>query len=384
MTVSTTSASPDAREVWRRARVPLGIALALVALAVLSTLLTGGEGGELDPRSVKEGGSRAVARLLDGEGVEVEPAGSATEATEALGALGGAATLLVTHPDRVLPEELARLTGRAGDVVLLRPGPDALAAVAERVRFAGPTEDRHRAPGCELPAARAAGPLTLGGLAYGTGDSGTGDSAVVTVCYGGVLARAATVTVLGDVAPLTNAALADEGNAALAMRLLGQHPRLVWYQPAPGDAALRGGGESIYDLVPRGWYFGLGQVAVAVLLLALWRARRLGPVVVEPLPVVVRGAETVEGRARLYRRAGAAEHAATALRDAARQRMLPALGLTAEAAAEPAVVVAAVAARTGRSEAEVGALLYGGLTGGEAQLVERADALDALEREVLQ
>ena len=75
-----------------------------------------------------------------------------------------------------------------------------------------------------------------------------------------------------------------------------------------------------------------------MLLLALWRARRLGPVVAEPLPVVVRAAETVEGRARLYRRGGARGQAA---RGAARRRPVAgsgrALGLP-RRADPPAVV----------------------------------------------
>ena len=106
---------------------------------------------------------------------------------------------------------------------------------------------------------------------------------------------------------------------------------------------------------------------VAVLLLALWRARRLGPVVTEPLPVVVRAAETVEGRARLYRRGGARDTAAEALRGAPgpgwrrcwgcrraprRPRWWPPIG-----------------GRTGVPAASVGALLYGAAPADDAALV---------------
>ncbi len=65
------------------------------------------------------------------------------------------------------------------------------------------------------------------------------------------------------------------------------------------------------------------QLAVAVVLLALWRARRLGPVVPESLPVVVRAAEATEGRGRMYRRAGARDRAAGRLRAATRTRIVP-------------------------------------------------------------
>ena len=58
------------------------------------------------------------------------------------------------------------------------------------------------------------------------------------------------------------------------------------------------------------------ELFIAVVLVAGWRARRLGPVVEEPLPVVVRAAEVTEGRARLYRRAKARDRAANELRRA--------------------------------------------------------------------
>src|SRR5690606_41722785 len=53
---------------------------------------------------------------------------------------------------------------------------------------------------------------------------------------------------------------------------------------------------------------------VVVVLLAWWQGRRLGPLVTEPLPVVVRASETVEGRGRLYRSRRARDRAAEALR----------------------------------------------------------------------
>jgi hypothetical protein len=189
-----------------------------------------------------------------------------------------------------------------------------------------------------------------------------------------------TVTLLGTGEPLTNARLDDEANAALGMRLLGQHERLVWFVPSPADPALRDGQRTLTELVPDGVRFGMVQLVIAVALVALWRARRLGPVVTEPLPVVVRAAETVEGRARLYRRAGAADHAGEALRQATRDRLVRRLGLPRDAA--PPDVVATVATRTGRRETETHALLYGPPSTGEADLVRLADALDSLEKDL--
>ena len=122
--------------------------------------------------------------------------------------------------------------------------------------------------------------------------------------------------------------------------------------------------------------------AVAVLLLALWRARRLGPVVAEPLPVVVRAAETVEGRARLYRRAGARGTAAEALRAGVRRpagaRARPAAPRRSRRPWSTAVAGTHRPDRAPRSAA----LLYGAAPADDAALVRLADDLDALEREV--
>lgn len=379
----TTSTSPDAAGVWRAVRAPLTIVALLLLGSMITVLVSAGSGGALDPRSAEESGSMAVADLLEAEGVRVRLAGTADEARERL---GDGSTLLVTHPDRIRPEALRALRERTDELVLLAPSADTLAAVTAKLAAAGSVEPETVSPDCALDAATSAGPLGLGGSTYRS----AGEAGDVEICYSrggaGPLAGLASgnrgLTVLGDSAPLTNAALAEGGNAALALHLLGQHPTLVWYLPATGDAALRDGEASIYDLIPDGWTFGVIQAGIAVVLLALWRARRLGPVVTEPLPVVVRAAETVEGRARLYRRAGAAEHAARALRKAALDRMLPSVGLSGAEAADPRAVAEALARRTDRDPTEVWALLYdSSRPRGDSELVALAEALDVLERD---
>ena len=117
---------------------------------------------------------------------------------------------------------------------------------------------------------------------------------------------------------------------------------------------------------------------MAVAILALWRARRLGPVVTEPLPVVVRASEAVEGRSRLYRAARARGTAAEALRAGTRDRVVRRLGLATDSGR--AAVVDAVTARTGRDPAELDALLYGAAPGDDAALVRLAGDLSALEQ----
>lgn len=375
----SSSTDPTPGDLWRSARGPLAVLLVVLVGGTLLALAAGSPGGtRLDPGSARPGGGRALATLLRHQGVTVDLV-TTTAAVRRTARPGD--TLLVVDPDLIAPSQVAAVRRTGADLVLLAPTDPARYAPG---LTAHATSAGVRVPGCRLRAARRAGTADAGGIGYET----TGPALrQVSACYARdglpslVRGRAAgqRVTVLGSAVALTNDRLDDAGDAALALGLLGEAPRLVWYLPSPDDvpAAAR---ESFYSLVPDGVWWGLGQLAVAVLLLGLWRARRLGPVVAEPLPVVVRAAETVEGRARLYRRAGARGPAAEALRSGVRSRLEPALGLPRRAA--PPAVVAAVAARSVRPAVEVGDLLYGAAPADDHALVRLADDLDALEREV--
>jgi hypothetical protein len=381
--VTTSTAGPSASvdpglgPVWRQVRGPV-LVLLLVLAAGVALAAAGGSArsGLLDPRATDPSGSRALAQVLRQQGVEVRLV-TRTARLRAEAARGG--TVLVAFPQRLVDSQVAAVRGTGADLVLV--GAAEPERFAPAVRVARPVAVQARSPVCRLPAAARAGRADTGGVTYTVRGGGAdlcyaeeGDASLVQVRSGG-----RTVTLLGDPTPLTNRHLDEEGNAALALGLLGARPRLLWYLPSLDDVP-PSEARSFYALVPPGLWWGLGQVLVAVLLLALWRARRLGPVVTEPLPVVVRAAEVVEGRARLYRRAGARQPAAEALRAALRARLLPLLGLPRRA--EPDAVVHAVAARSGRPGAEVAALLYGAAPRDDAALVRLADDLDALERQV--
>ncbi len=381
-----TSVDPSTRRLWRTSRGPLLFGLVLVLLGLLTALVATPNRGSLDPRGADRNGSRAVAELLRAEGVDVEVVEAAAAASMA--ATAGSA-LLVANPDLLGASQREAMARTAADVVLLAPGSDALEAFAPQLDRAGEARVAVREPRCDLPAAVAAGAAEVGDRLYLAGSqAGTAvGAASVVACYPVDEAAALvqvrtggrTVTVLGSTDPLTNARLAEQGNAALVMRLLGAHPRLVWYLPSLTDVPPEDQ-RSFVELVPDGWWWGAAQLVAGVLLVAVWRARRLGPVVVEPLPVVVRATETVEGRARLYRRAGARDRAAAELREAALRRLVPMLGLP--RAAEPAAVIDALAARTGRSAPALGELMYGPAPDRDEALVQLATDLDAVELEV--
>ena len=146
--------------------------------------------------------------------------------------------------------------------------------------------------------------------------------------------------------------------------------------PPAGTAA---GQKSLLQVIPGPAYLVTLQLFIAVALAALWRMRRLGPLVAEPLPVVVRASETVEGHGRLYRSRRSRDRAATVLRDAARDRITTRLALPRDADAD--AVCAAVAARTGREPDTVRAIMFGPARD-DAALVTLGQDIDALEEEV--
>jgi hypothetical protein len=369
VTAADTARTVDLRALGRAARTPVIIALVVLVVAVLVSALTDrATPGYLDPQAPNDQGSRAVAALLTDRAVTVED----VRASAGL-RVDPDSTVLVPFPDRLYPAQLEQLRASGADVVLVAPGQDVLDLLAPDIDVASTGESvQTREPGCALPAATRAGPAELGGTAF---------TAPLT-CYDGSLAQLTgndrTITALGSPDLLFNQDLAVQGNAALALGLLGEHPRLVWFRPLPEPPPA--GGRPLVELLPPGWPAGAVQLAVAALLLALWRVRRLGPVVTEPLPVVVRAAETDEGRARLYRAGGARGHAAQALRSAAATRLAPLLGMPTRT--DPAVLARSVAARTGRPGTEVADALHGLPPTDDAGLIALADTLDRYEAEV--
>jgi Domain of unknown function (DUF4350) len=381
-----TTVAPTAAQIWKAARGPVVVLLlVLVAGLVLAAVAAGRPTGYLDPRAADPSGSRALAALLRDQGVTVDLV--RTSAAMRAGTRAGD-TLLVTSPDLLVDSQvrLARETG--ADLVLVGAGqPERF---IRGVAAVGGSDADTRQPGCALRAAQQAGSADAGRLAYSVDVEQVGVSTGTQVeqCYSAdgdpslvhlSSPEGRATTVLGNPAVLTNDRLDDAGDAALALGLLGARPRLVWYLPTPGDVPASEQ-RSFYDLVPAGVWWALVQLVVAVLLLAFWRARRLGGLVPEPLPVVVRATETVEGRGRLYRRSGARDKAAATLRAAALTRLVPVLGLPRRS--DPATVADAVAGRSRRTPLDVTALLYGAAPADDAALVRLADQLDDLEREV--
>jgi len=348
------------------------IVLVVIAAGVVSALLQPSASGYLDPDGTGPNGGRALADLLTERGQHVDKTGVPVS--------GGAGRLeLVTSPDLLSDGQLSQAGRFGGDILLVDPDPAALRAIAPRVRIISDSpSDVDTGPDCAAQAA------TLAGDAYVGGELLQTDDPAAVSCYpylpGAFLvqyqAGGRTITVLGSSAPLTNQYLANDGDAALALNLMRRDTRIVWLIPSGSAPVPAGGQQSIFALVPWPAYLIAIQLGIAVLLAAAWRARRLGPLVAERLPVVVRAAETVEGHGRLYRARHARDRAAAVLRAAAASRIARRMG----GDRRPETI----AARSGQPPDVVAALLSGPPPATDKDLVTLAADLDTLERKISQ
>lgn len=378
---SPTAVGATLSQRWRALR---WVALALtvvIAVAAFSTYLTAPRpGGRMEADSTSPDGAHALVTLLRERDVTVIEADTIAEVEQQA---RSDSLLVVAQTYNLTGEELVnRVAAVPGDRLLVEPITEVRERLAPGIRRAESTPYGGLSPDCDLREATQAGTVQ-----FEVADAYEADSASsVTRCYDGVLVRytddGRTITVVGSSHFMMNAGLLEEGNASLAMNLAGTHSRIIWYAPQRSEGDDSGGESSVMDLIPRqvGWV--VWQLVVVVALLAWWKGRRVGPLVAERLPVVVRASETVEGRGRLYRSRRARDLAADSLRTATLQRMVPRLGLGPNAS--PPAVTQAVAARSGLDSQAVAHALYGPPPAADTDLVHLARELDNIERLVAQ
>jgi len=391
---------------WRKHRFWLLAGTLFVAVTVVG-LVVGTAGGQAaGPLAVTNpapSGGQAAATVLRNHGVTVSATDSLAATLDALEANGqGSSTVLLYDPNSLLkPDQVARLAGSAADsgakLVALAPGPLAAKRLSPDINSAGSVAAGGPAvaANCANPDAQAAAFLGSPAVQGFSGGSGSSPIRIYTGtenCFApsgkpgapGILAlnAAADVAVLGDPGVVSNQALASQGNAALVFRLLGSRDKLLWYTPTLKDVPVAAQPPSLAELTPQ-WILPASAWLLLVAVVGMfWRGRRTGPLVTEPLPVLVKASETVTGRARLYQDAKAVDTAARTLQHATLTRLARELRLG--ASAEPAAVVDAAAARTGRPRQELAGLLVLSSPRNEQEMVTMAAQLAAREEEIAQ
>lgn len=329
----------------------------------------------------KDWGTMALAELLRDEGISVSKAGSLSQAVDA-GRQG--ATIAVVNADRLSNQDRRALAESGGDVVVVgaESGSDALAGLTGMTaKGTAAAASSTRAPQCDDADAQAA--RSLAGTRASVSLQGDGD-AVGCFPVGedryayatDSLPSGATLRVLPDPAPVTNVHLAQEGHAALGVRALGHHSRVLWLDGEHMEAPSVWNSSSTPPWLP----VLIFQLLVIAGVLAIVQGRRFGGIVSEDLPVVVRSIETTVARGRLYRQGSDRPRAAQALRSGAALRLGATLGLPPGTSRRD--VIAAVSLASGIAPATVDSLLYGPPPTSDNALATLAVQLDQLESEV--
>lgn len=364
----------------QRNRALLVIGLGTLAALLVAALLAGGPrtGADHDPENPGARGARALAQVLADQNVEVDIVRSADALEER--ALGPATTVLVTTPANLGRSTADRLlrAASASTVVVAGPAPGVVEALGVDATVAASPADGPQPANCT--------------------DNGLGDLSGITIevdqatsyatsagCFatdsGWLLASADKgLVLLGAPGILENDQILRADNAAAALRLLGQHPRLVWYVPSLTDQ-VGNDGVSLRSLLPEWLMPAIWLLGLAMISLIWWRGARLGALAAEPLPVSVRSIETTEARGRLYRSASARAHAADVLRRSTRDSMAAHLRLP---ASDVESIVRDVGVRLDRTTADMDALIGSGAAppGSDDELIRLAHTLAELDREV--
>lgn len=371
------------RDRWRRTRGRAMGALALV-LALGAAIWANGDGQEypdpLDPRNPGPEGAQALAQVLGDEGVDVTIARSADQLEAAR--VGRNTTVVVTSTDYLSPNTLERLREHAapGRLVLVEPSYSLVQEIdGDQTTLPLPAGEVEAA--CDRPVDG----IALEGLSIEV-DQATGYAGAGCFPAGGgsvaVADRDDDVLLFGAGQALSNDQVLRADNAAVALRLLGNDDRLIWYVPDPTDAETDEA-VTLESLLPDWIGPALWMVTLACIGLILWRFRRLGPLSTEPLPVVVRAVETTRSRGRMYRKSRDRTHAAQALRSATCTALAARLRL--DRGADPRSVAEATARHLGRPVDDLEALLLNGHRPPPAtdqELVRLAQELARLRREV--
>lgn len=364
----------------QRNRSTLVIGLATLAALLVAVLLGGGPrtGADRDPENPGARGARALARVLADEGVDVAIVRSAAALENQ--SVDADTTVVVTSPENLGQSTADRLLAATRDstTVVVGAAPGATEALGIDATATSAAAQGRQDGDCT--------DTGLGDLSdLSIEVDATASYATTAGCFpsetGWALASAGDgLALLGAAGIVENDQVLRADNAAVALRLLGQHPRLVWYVPSLDDL-VGDDGVGVRSLLPHWltpalWLLGLAMIAVI-----WWRGRRLGALAVEPLPVTVRSLETTEARGRLYRSTSARGHAADALRRTTRHDLSTHLRLP---TSDVEALVRDVAVRLDRPVFDIDALIGERATAPatDHELIRLAAALAELDREV--
>ena len=421
--------------------IVLGVVVAVLIVVLVAALALGGAPSSKpkpqtpsnsvagDPDNLGPTGSRAVTKVISDHGVDVTVARGLDELRDRT-TPGADDTVVLSGSGALTPANASYLLDKfrgVRRVILLQPSGSAIKALGLPVTVALIAQTRSTAA-CSLLGIAPDDVISSQGIGLGShssaarytptqpaascfpDDTGTGSDVVdrpgQMVVVPATSSHPEIVVTDGDF--WQNATLAEDDNAGVALRVLAPSGRLIWFIPSFGDRPPEPGEPDTdpRSQIPRWIGPGFLLAAFAVFALMLWRGRRFGPMVTEPLPAVVKAIETTQARGRLYHRAGADTRAAAILRIRTISRIAGYLGLhydpvqaldALDASDEHddsgvwtpdgsdssvAAIISVAAAATHRDARDVARLLTGPLPEGDDALVVFTTELTALEKEV--
>ncbi|WP_417508333.1 DUF4350 domain-containing protein [Microbacterium sp.] len=358
----------------------LALAVAVIVFALLIAALSFSapdSRGGLDPESAKGSGTLALAEILRDQGVEITV--SRTRA-DAIAAVDGDTTLVMSDPYTLSDEAVRALIEPSNRTVFLSSS-SRLLRLLDLGKNTSPPASGALPAGCDVPELVDVGSVQPDRF-FSPADGVTGcfdeDGAAGLL----ISDRDGTRTALLEGAWLLgNEHLAENGNAALGLALLGQTERVVWYVPSFADTDIEAqSSDTLATLTPEWVTPAILLLLLAGIVAGIARGQRFGPLVTETLPVTVRASETMHGRARLTAKAGDSSHAAAALREGSLRRLAARLGLTARSTPEEVADAASDRLRIPRGS--LYQLLAGPLPQNDSELVDSARRLAELETAV--
>jgi hypothetical protein len=369
---ATTPSAQGSR--WARVGPWLLVLGGLVVVALLAGGPDDSGGAPFDPSSTDANGTRALVELLESFDAEVDVSSSfpddgtdvAVVFIDALDEAGAAqleswtragGTLVVADPFSVFTPELDAQLGTFGGTPEVAVGTCDIDALADLGRIEP-------------------GPAITFELVEGDRSCFGDETAAYVVEY--ALGNG-TVVGLGGADLFTNERLGAADNPALATRLLVPAPatRVALLQPGEGEGSVD---RSLSDVLSTGVRLALLQLLVAFGAYAWYRARRLGPPVLEPQPVEIAGSELVLAVGQLLQQTKDPNRAAQLLRGDLRRRLAERLGLP--STTEPHVIADVVVARTSLDEATARLAVTDVPVGDDEALLELARTVESVRQEV--
>lgn len=310
-------------------------------------------------------GAAAITSVLEDHGITVRPAQSMTQLQSELDRNPDATVLIHDKHGAIQTASYERLEDLAA---LIPAQQQVFAGVSDRQQQylldgieatmpLGFEDSLEAGTDCRLEAAREAGDIS--GIREGVlltdeaqGCFGVLDESTDQTAY--AFAQTADgATIFADWRMLSNAGLYDNGTATLATWSLGRSDTVIWFQPNFQFDPDTEGQLSPVQL-PDWVRMGIVWAVIVTGIFLLYRGRRTGPVIAEPLPAEVPAAETTVGRGRMYAKAKHHGHALAMLQQASLARLARLLQLGPRTA--PNAVLAEAAKQLGLPQQQIQAL----------------------------